>query len=67
MTASFLTPGLRVSGSTTVSKRRELPLVGVVRVSEGERVQSDQIIAEAQREGELRVVRVAESLGVSPQ
>jgi hypothetical protein len=38
-----------------------------VRVSEGERVQSDQIIAEAQREGELRVVRVAESLGVSPQ
>jgi hypothetical protein len=67
VTASLLTPGLRVSGCTTVRKRRELPLAGVVRVSEGERVQSDQIIAEAEREGELRVVRVAEILGVSPQ
>jgi hypothetical protein len=67
VTASLFTPGLRVSGCTTVRKRRELPLAGVVRVSEGERVQSDQIIAEAEREGELRVVRVAEILGVSPQ
>lgn len=67
MTANLLTPGLRISGRTSVRKRRELPICGVVRVEVGERVQSDQIIAEAEREGELRVVRVAEILGVSPQ
>ncbi len=67
MKTKLLTPGLRISGCATVRKRRELPLRGSVCVKVGERVQSDQIIAEAEREGELRVVRVAEILGIPPQ
>lgn len=66
MTTGVLTPGLQLSGHTTVRKRRELPIAGVVLVTEGERVTSDSVIAQAEREGELRIVRVAEILSVSP-
>lgn len=48
-------------------KRRDLPLAGKVLVAQGERVLSDTIVAEAQREGELRIVRVAEALNVPPK
>jgi hypothetical protein len=49
-----------------VRKRRDLPIAGVVLVGVGERVRGDQIIAQAEREGELRIVRVAEILSVAP-
>ena len=66
MSTNMLTPGLQVSGRTTVRKRRELPLAGVVLVAEGEPVQRDTVVARAEREGELRIVRVAEVLSLTP-
>jgi hypothetical protein len=48
-------------------KRRELPLAGRVLVALGDVVKSETVVAEAQREGELRVVRVSEQLSVSPK
>jgi len=67
MTPNLLTPSLQLSGRTTVRKRRELPTTGRVLVGVGDRVQSDTVVAEAEREGELRIVRVAEVLGVAPK
>lgn len=67
MKTGVLTPGLVVSGHTTVRRRRELPIVGTVLVAEGDQVQSDSVIAQAERVGELRIVRVAEQLGLSPK
>ncbi len=61
-----LAPTLRMLPSTTVRKRRELPLRGRVLVSKGAVVASDTIVAEAYRDGELRIVRAAEDLGVVP-
>lgn len=66
MTGNLLIPGLQLSGCTTVRKRRELPIAGVVSVNVGDRVRGDQVIAQAEREGELRIVRVAELLSVAP-
>jgi hypothetical protein len=66
MTANLLTPALQLSGCQTVRKRRELPIAGRVLVQEGDQVQSDTVVAEAEREGELRIVRVAEVLSVPP-
>jgi hypothetical protein len=53
--------------STIVRKRRELPLRGKVLVSQGATVTADSVVAEAYREGELRIVRAAEELGVLPE
>ena len=63
----LFTPGLQITSSTAVRKRRELPLRGRILVSIGERVASDTIVAEADREGDLQLARVAESLGVAPE
>ena len=67
MTNNLFTPGLQLSGRTTVRKRRELPVAGRVLVREGDRVQSETIVAESEREGELRIVRVAELLSIAPE
>jgi len=64
--AGALTPGLHISSRTKIRRRRELAVKGVIHVSKGERVTADTVVAEAEREGELRIVRVAELLGVSP-
>jgi hypothetical protein len=63
---SAFTPSLKISPATTVRKRRELPISGEVLVKVGDRVSSDTIIAEALREGELRIVRAAEALSITP-
>jgi hypothetical protein len=64
--SNLLTPGLQLSTNTVVRRRRDLPTVGRVLVELGQPVQSDTVVAEAIREGELRLLRVAEELGVSP-
>ncbi len=64
---SLFSPGLAVSSRHTVQKRRELPIKGEILVRQGERVTGDTVVARAELEGELRIVRVAESLGVSPE
>lgn len=48
-----------------VRKRRELPLAGQVLVKVGDTVSGDQIVARAELEGDLRIIRVAEELGIS--
>lgn len=67
MTNNLFTPGLQLSGRTIVRKRRELPVAGRVLVAEGDRVESETIVAEAEREGELRIVRAAELLSIAPE
>lgn len=62
--AQLFTPGLQISAATNVVKRRDLPLKGRVLVSVGDRVSSNTIVAEADRDGELRIVRVADELGI---
>lgn len=61
---SALTPALAVSSAMTVRRRRELPIRGELCVSVGAVVRSDSTVAVAQLEGELRLVRVAERLGI---
>jgi len=59
-----LTPALAVSSRSTIRRRRDLPIAGEVLVKEGDSVAGDQVVARAQLEGELRLVRVAEILGI---
>jgi hypothetical protein len=60
-------PGLQVSSRACIRKRRELPLKGQLLVKEGDTVSGTQVVAQAQLEGELRIVRIAESLGVAAE
>ena len=62
--SSALTPTLAVSSSMTVRRRRDLPIVGEILVKAGDAVQGDTVVAVAQLEGELRLVRAAELLGI---
>lgn len=59
-----LTPALAVSPWTKLRRRRELPLAGEILVKEGDRVSGNSIVGVAQLEGELRLVRAADQLGV---
>ncbi len=58
------TPGLKVSSSAIVRKCRELPLAGETLVSVGDIVKANQQIARTLLQGELRLIRVAEQLGL---
>jgi hypothetical protein len=62
--SSALTPALAVTSRTTLRRRRELPITGEVLVREGDLVEGTHIVARAHLEGELRLVRAAESLGI---
>jgi hypothetical protein len=64
--SNLFTPGLQLAARTLVRKRRDLPTRGVVLVKAGDQVASETVVAEASREGELRLVRVAEKLNVPP-
>jgi len=64
--AQLFTPGLQISADTLVSKRRELSQRGRVLVSVGDSLRADTVVAEADREGELQIVKVADELGVEP-
>lgn len=65
--SNALTPALAVTSRTTLRRRRDLPISGEVLVREGEVVQSTQAVARALLEGELRLVRAAELLGIPPE
>lgn len=65
--ANHFSPGLTVSARHTVRKRRELPIKGEILAKLGEPVRGDTVVARAELEGELRIVRVAEDLGVAPE
>lgn len=59
-----LTPALAVTSRTIIHRRRDLPIAGEVLVTEGDVVIGSQVVARAQLDGELRLVRVAELLGI---
>lgn len=62
--SKVLTPALAVTSRTTIRRRRDLPIAGEVLVKEGDRVTGSQVVARAQLDGELRLIRVAEVLGI---
>jgi hypothetical protein len=62
--SNALTPALAVTSHVKLRRRRELPISGEVIVREGDTVQGAQIVARALLEGELRLVRAAELLGI---
>ncbi|HJP83808.1 MAG TPA: hypothetical protein VJ835_09915 [Fimbriimonadaceae bacterium] len=65
--ASAYTPGLTVSGDIVVRRVRRLPIKGEVLVKEGDRVEPDQIVAQAMLPGRLQTLKLAEKLGVEPK
>lgn len=65
MAGSFA-PGLTALDSTSITKVRELPIKGEIVCQIGDEVTADQVIARAEMQGEMRIVRVAEELGISP-
>ncbi len=62
--SNALTPALAVTSRTTLRRRRDLPILGEILVREGDAVQGSQVVARALLEGELRLVRAAELLGI---
>lgn len=62
--SNALTPALAVTNRITVRRRRDLPIAGEILVGEGDVVQGTQVVARASLEGELRLVRAAELLGI---
>ena len=64
--AHTYTPGLRVTRSATIRKRRQLPLTGEVLVSEGESVQRDRVVARTELPGDVTTLNLVNRLGVTP-
>lgn len=60
------TPGLKISGNTTIRKTRRLPLKGKVLVKEGELVQHDTVVARAEIPGPMQTAKVANVMGIEP-
>lgn len=65
--AQAYTPGLTVTGHTTIRKLRRLPLAGEVLVHAGQYVEPDDILARAELPGIMRTCRTAELLGLDPK
>jgi hypothetical protein len=63
---SAYTPGLKVSGRTTIEKLRRLPLKGTVLVREGDVVTPDTVVARTELPGIMQTVKLAEKMGVEP-
>ncbi len=60
------TPGLRVTAHTVLRKERRLPLAGEVRVTAGQSVRAEEIVAAAALPGNVISVNVANKLGCTP-
>ncbi|MGD2200469.1 MAG: hypothetical protein PVJ38_02415 [Candidatus Bathyarchaeota archaeon] len=61
------TPGLQVTRSITLRKRRILPLFGEILVEEGDYVDYDTVVARAYEPGEPELINAAPMLGVSKE
>ncbi len=64
--AHAYTPGLKVTDSTIVVKRRRLPILGEVLVNLGDTVTSETIVARTKIPGDPETVNVANRLGLDP-
>ena len=62
----ILTPSLIVSPNMKIRRVRDLPVPGTIHTSIGARVSGAQVVASAERAGDLEIVRVAERLGIEP-
>jgi hypothetical protein len=61
------TPGLRVTGYTTLRRERRLPLRGQVLVAEGAPVRAEAVVARTELPGNVHPVNVANLLNVLPE
>ncbi|MDE3035114.1 MAG: hypothetical protein KGO52_03785 [Nitrospirota bacterium] len=64
--AHSYTPGLTVTETAVLRKRRLLPIPGTVTVETGNRVQADTVVARTELAGKVHVVNVANLLGAAP-
>src|SRR3990167_4340084 len=64
--AHSYTPGLTVTEQATIRRRRLLSLPGIVLVSAGEKVCSNQPVARAELPGKVYPLNLANQLGVAP-
>ena len=64
--AHSYTPGLTVTGRTTVHRRRLLPLPGEILVKVGDKVHADSIVARAELPGKVVPLNLANQLGIAP-
>jgi len=58
------TPGLKVKKDLVVRKTRKLPIKGEILVNVGDNVHSDTVVARTHVPGDLKIVRVAQILGI---
>ncbi|MGI6358948.1 MAG: hypothetical protein ACOX2K_09705 [Bacillota bacterium] len=65
--AHAYTPGLKVTDSTLVVKRRRLPILGEVLVKKGDRVTPDTIVARTKIPGDPETLNVATKLGLEAE
>ncbi len=65
--AHAYTPGLRVSGWTTIRKERRLPLSGEVLVGKGDQVRAEQVVARTELPGNVQPIKAASILGQHQQ
>ena len=61
------TPGLKILARTKISKKRQLPMKGVVHLKVGEIVKPDKIVASTEIPGNVQMVNVAIKLNVEPE
>lgn len=64
--AHSYTPGLTVTETTVLRKRRLLPIPGTVTAKTGDRVAADTVVAATELAGKVYVVNVANLLGAAP-
>lgn len=64
--AHSYTPGLTVTESTVLRKRRLLPIPGVVTAQTGDRISADAVVAGTELAGKVHVINVANLLGAAP-
>jgi len=60
------TPGLRVAGIAVVRKERRLPLKGETLVRVGDEVSADTIVARTELPGNVKMLNIANVLGLPP-
>ncbi|MDP7474721.1 MAG: hypothetical protein QF859_01990 [Candidatus Marinimicrobia bacterium] len=61
------TPGLKILARTKISKKRQLPMKGVVHLKIGDKVKPDKVVASTEIPGNVRMVNVANKLNIEPE
>lgn len=61
------TPGLKILSRTKISKKRQLPLKGIVHLRVGDIVKPDEVVASTELPGNVQMVNVANKLNIEPE